>query len=274
MVYSWNCQHCSFNAWGAKEPAIAQRVKSHVASHHRDCLTKDNFQLKWNCPYCDRTAHTHEQDEGVQEFKDHLYAHVDSLLEKGVHVTDRIGGTADILVLSPVESPGADNARIHFIGPCDIAICVTTNPASRIRLFAQHLDELPAKTIVITTVDDPLDGFTDVDVSNGSLEIVRLDGGLGLSGLGETLSRVVSEQESVGGKISFEFDIVAELTNTFDLQEVFQFFHLVSSRLEEADALSHYYLDPQTVSDSTINILNELFDLTIEVEGGVFVAPE
>jgi len=151
-------------------------------------------------------------------------------------------------------------------------VFVTTNPAKRIRLLQEELAEWPAWTVVLTTEDDPLAGLSGIDLGSVPLEIVQLDKRLGLDSLGKTVSRVLEEQESAEGKISFEFDILSEIINKFDLQQVFKFLHVLNARLEDADALSHYYFDPRTQSESSINVLDQVFDLKISADDRIFTA--
>lgn len=274
MVNRWPCRHCGFVAWGPGTAAMTDRIQSHVASHHRDAVEQGDFRLSWTCPYCEEAKHTHDEQEGIEAFKQHLFSHVEPLVEDGTHVADEIGGHGDVLVVSPLESAGADNARIHFISPCDIAIIVTTNPAARIRLLDERLEELPAWTVIITTDRGPLEDLSGLDLSSLPIDVVALDSSLGLADLGETLSRVVSEHQSASGRLTVEFDILAEILSKFGLQDVFKFLHVLSARLADADALAHYYLDPGAESDSTVNMLRELFDLTLETSENVFTTCE
>jgi len=270
MVDRWACRDCGFVAWGPGRPALAERIQSHVVGHHREAIERDDFRLAWECPYCDRAEHTHDEAAGRRGFAEHLYSHVESLVEEGTHVAEAIGGSGDVLVVSPLESTGADNARIHFVSACDVAIVVTTNPAARLRLLAERLEELPAWTVVLTTEESSLADIEEPDLSSLPVEVVALDGSLGLSGLGETLSRVVDEHESADARLTVEFDILSELLSEFSLQQVFKFLHVLSARLADADALAHYYLDPDAESESTMNMLRELFDLAIEPSETVF----
>jgi len=273
MVYRWPCRHCGFVAWGAGRQALAERAKSHVLEHHRDSFSSDDFRVSWECPYCDRAQHTHDEESGIREFADHLFSHLEPLVAEGTHVAEEIDGRGDILVLSPTQSEGANNARIHFTSAADIAIIVTTSPAVRLRLLRDRLDELPAWTVMVTTDRSPLEQLSEIDLSSLPVEVVALDSSLGLSSLGETLSRVISEHESADGKLMMEFNILAEILSKFSLQQVFKFLHLLSARLADADALAHYYLDPGE-SDSTVNMLRELFDLTIRTSDNVFTTVE
>jgi rubredoxin len=272
MVHRWRCRRCSFTVWSARRGAIVDAVESHLLDHHRGKLTNRDFRISWECPYCETTGQSHDESDGIARFRSHLFDHVEPLLESGVHVADDVGGTGSILVRSQAGSAGADNARIHFLSPGNIVLFVTTNPAQRIRLLDEQLDEWPAWTILVTTKDDPLAGVTGVDLSEKPLEVVRLDGRLGLSDLGETISRVLDEQEHSDGKISLEFDILSEIVEKFDLQTVFKFLHVFAERCASADALAHYYVNPRARSESTLNVLDEVFDLTITAREETFVA--
>ncbi|MFB6102210.1 MAG: hypothetical protein ABEJ73_06550 [Haloplanus sp.] len=272
MVYRFRCRHCSFTVWSASRDALVGAAKPHILDHHRQRLTKQDFRVRWDCPYCDSSGQHHDQTDGVEEFKRHLFGHVESLVESGVHVADAIDGTGSILVRAPPGSAGADNARIHFLSPGDIVLFVTVAPAERLRLLYEELHEWPAQVVVLTTKSGVLDDIPGIDFDELSLEIVRLDGRLGLSGLGETMSRVLEEYEATDGKIAVEFDILSELVGKFDLQTVFKFLHVLGKRFDRADALAHYHVDPRAQSESTINVLEQSFDLSITAHDQRFVS--
>lgn len=272
MVHRWRCRHCEFTVWASRREQVVRKVKSHLFGHHRQSVSDGEFQIQWTCPYCERTGQTHDPSAGFESYKTHLFGHVEPLMESGVHVADDIGRTGSVLVVSPIESTGANNARVHFLAPCDIVVLVTTNPAHRIRLLRRELSDLPAWIVILTTREQPLDGLSERDLSTLPLEVVQLDKQLGLAGLGETISRVLSEQENMDGKISLEFDILSELVDTFTLQKVFRFLHILNARLDEADALSHYYFDPENHYEGSVNVLDRMFDMRIRAEGELFVS--
>lgn len=247
-------------------------IESHLVDHHRGQLTRQDFRVSWECPYCEHTGQSHAEDEGIEQFGAHLFEHVESLVESGVHIADEVGGTGNILVRATSSSPGKTNAQVHFLSPGEIVLFVTNSPAERIRLLDESLPEWPAWTVILTTKEDPLADVTGIDVSEIPLEVVQLDSRIGLSDLGETLSRVLEEHEDTGEKISVEFDILSEIIGTFELQTVFRFLHVLTSRLESADAIAHYYVDPRAQSTSTLNVLREVFGLSITARKGVFVS--
>ncbi len=269
MVYRWRCRHCGFTTWAPDGERLGEAVRSHLVKHHRDRLRSEDFGVAWSCPYCDDGGHSHEREQAVASFERHLYGHAEPLVESGVHVADEFDGTGSVLVQAPLDGQGADNARTHFLAPADIQVFVTMSPSKRARLIESDLGEWPAAIVFLTTNEQPLAGV-EADLSAAPIEVVQLDGRMGLSGLGETLSRVLDEHETTAGKISVEFDILSELVSKFDLQDVFKFLHVLTSRCDRAGALSHYYFDPRAESASTVNVLDQLFDARIAAENGVF----
>ena len=272
MVHRWRCRHCDYTVWSASRSAAVEAIESHLLDHHRGRLSKDDFRVSWDCPYCDRTSQNHDKGKGIQHFREHLFGHAEALLEGGTHVADDVKGTGNIMVRSRAGSTGADNARVHFLSPGDILLFVTTTPAKRLRLLEEELSEWPAWTIVLTTKENPLEGVDIPNLADRPLEIVRIDRRLGLADLGETISRVLEEQNSTQGKVSVEFDILSEIIEKFDAQTVFKFLHVLTKRMERANALAHYYVNPQKRSASTVNVLNQLFDMSIEATDDWFVS--
>ena len=271
MVYRWVCDRCEFTVWSGSRESIRRSVEDHLVDHDREALYRDGVHAGWNCPRCQASGMHHDAEHAVGEFKRHLFEHVEDRLQPKTHVAAGLSGTGNVLVCSPPDSAGADNARIHFSAPCDIVLLVTTNVAERLRLLEDRLEEWPERTIVLTTNERPLEGTETLDLRRAPLEVVKLDSGLGLAGLGETVSRVIAEHNDQSVTLSVSFEILSDLIATSDLEQVFRFLHLLTARLERADALGHFYLNPDSRSGPTVNLLSELFDLRIEADGNRFV---
>jgi len=270
MVHQWQCRECKFTVWSSKQSKVAGVVKSHLLSHYRHTVESDEFGIRWDCPYCDKTSQSYDADEGIAKFKDHLFKHVSSLIDSSVHVADRINRTGNILILSPLESTGANNARVHFTSPADIAVFVTNNPAERVRLLDNALQSWPAWTTILTTKAQPFADVTDIDLEAAPLDVAILDKGISITELGETLIRVLDEQQTSNSRLTVGFDILSALLRLFDTETAFKFVHVLNSRLANMDALTHYYLNPSAQPESEINVLKELFDLQIQAKGSRF----
>jgi hypothetical protein len=271
MVYRWQCRRCSFSVWAGGEEPLREAVERHLVDHHRGRLSKTDFLFEWDCPYCEKRSGGHDKPETLRSFRDHLFDHVEPMVEPSVHVADPINGVGDVLLKAPHDEPNVENARIHLLSPGDLVLITTVSPAKRLEMMDRHLSEWPAWTIVITTKDNPLGGL-DLDLSGLPLEVVKLEKRMALDQLGETISRVLHENETSNAKVSFEFDVLPEILDKFELDDVFQFLTVLSARLDRSNALSHYYLDHRRQPDSTVNVLEEVFDLSIRVEEHHFVS--
>jgi rubredoxin len=271
MVYRWRCRHCEFTLWGADRGAVGDRVKSHLLEHHASHVHRDDIRTSWSCPYCEAQGEAYSSDDdAVDSFAVHLFEHAESLLESGAHIADEVGGTGSVLVSAPADGPAANNARAHFLARGDAVVLVTANPAARLRLVHSELDAWPAAVTVLTTVEDPLADVTAFDPAAVPIEFVTLNKRTDLSGVGETVARTVSKHEGMSGSLSVEFDILPEIVQKFELGTVFRFLHILDSRLDRADALSHFYVDRRRHQQATINVLEKTFDVSITAEGGVF----
>lgn len=269
MVYRWQCQHCQFSAWATASDHAAGAVKSHLLSHNTDRFRQQDFSYGWVCPYCGTESYEHDREAAADEFKQHLFDHTRSQFRSDVHLADDIDRTGSILIQNPTDSTGADAARIHLLTPASICVFVTTEPQKRLELIRDKFSQWPALTIIITTNSQPLSGIEGIDFDARPIEVVQVSQQLGLSALGETVSRVLSEHDS-DGKISLEFDILPSVITNYDVQDVFRFLQGFTSRCERSDVLSHYYMDPATQSDSVMNVLETLFDMRITATGTVF----
>lgn len=269
MVYKWECQHCSYTVWSANKASLDDEVKSHLFDHNLSNVRKRDFRYTWNCPYCASSTTTHDKETVVDQFQSHLYDHVADRICSGSHVAERVDHCGNVLVEVPVASDSANHARKHFFTYGDTIIIVTSDPEDRIRFVDETLAEWPTHTVVLTTKRQPLSSELDIDFSDISIEIVELDQRLGPDQLGETISRVIDHHHRPDRQLSFGFDIMYEIIQSFDLQTSYEFVNRISRRLEDAGAISHFYMDPHPQLESIINVLDDRFDLELVAEGEV-----
>lgn len=272
MVHSWRCNFCQFTAWSDDRSSLDARIESHLFEHYAGNVAKTDYRYVWSCPYCSKTETGHEKERVVDGFKTHLREHVTDEITPNSHVGEAISWSGHVLVKAPIESSGADNARAHFLAPADLAIIVTSNPRERIKLLNENRSAGPAKTVIITSKRNPLSKPFDTDLHEGSVEVVELDQRLGPDGLGETISRVIGVHNEPDTKLSFAFENIYEIIQSFDLQTSYNFVSQISSRLRDADALSHFYISPHPQLQSILNVFEDQFDLQITAEDRVFIS--
>lgn len=270
MVYKWDCRECGYTAWSEHRSSLDEDIKSHLFDHNLDNITKRDFRFTWNCPYCSNAATIHDKQEMIEDFKTHLYRHISDQVISDTHVAETIDRRGNILVEAPVNGDQADYARRHFFSSGNTVVVVTRDPEARIRLLADQIDGWPAQIVVMTTKRRPIDTDLGLDLSDVSIEIVELDQRLGPKQLGETISRVVDEHNGPNRQLSFGFEIIYEIIQSFDLQTSYEFVSSISSRLRDANAVSHFYISPHPQLESILNVLNDQFDLKITVDDDIF----
>ncbi|MFC7233861.1 DUF7504 family protein [Halosegnis marinus] len=84
-----------------------------------------------------------------------------------------------------------------------------------------------------------------------------------LTGLGIKLSQCLSSWE--GGATTVRFDSLTTLLQFADLKRVFRFVHVLTGRLDSADAVGYFHVDPGAHDDQTLATLRGLFDTVLEV---------
>ena len=272
MVYRWRSRQADFTVWGAKREPMSEVIKSHLFEHSQDNVSQEDPGISWECPYCDRSEISYDEEKTVQNFKNHLFEHEDQFIESGTHVAGDINRAGNILVKGPTDSPGIDNGRVHFLAAGDIIILITTNPGARLRLLREELGSWPALTVVLTTKDNPAADISGLDISNVPIEIVKLSKQLGLSKLGKTISQVLEDHGNSEGKMVVEFDILSEIITKFGEKPSFKFLQILTNQFESAGAIAYYPLDPGSVEESTISLINESFDLRIRATETNFIS--
>ncbi|TQQ81263.1 hypothetical protein EGH24_09040 [Halonotius terrestris] len=272
MVYRWRSREANYTVWGANRDSMAEVIKSHLFEHSQQYLSHEDPGVSWECPYCDRSEISYDEDKTIQHFKDHLFEHEEQFVQSGSHVAEEIDRSGNILVKAPKNSPGLNNARMHFLAAGDIVILITTNPAARLRMLREELGSWPALTVVLTTKDDPAEDIKGLDISDVPIEIVKLSKKLGLSTLGKTISRVLEDHGNSEGQIVVEFDILSEIISKFGEKPTFKFLQILTNQFKTVDAIAYYTLDPDSVDPSTISLINDTFDLSITATETNFIS--
>jgi hypothetical protein len=86
-----------------------------------------------------------------------------------------------------------------------------------------------------------------------------------LSGIGVKIDRCLSSW-SDGPPVQICFDSVSALLKTTDLPTVFRFLHVLMRRIDAADAVAHYHLDPSVHGQRTVSTIETLFEAVREYD--------
>jgi len=272
MVKKWNCDRCEFSAWSDSYERLKRKAGTHLFRHASGNVCKSDFRVEWRCPYCDEAGKTHERDTARTNFKQHLSDHAAEGIEQNKHISEEIDRSGNVFIKAPVESTAADNARVHFISGSNLAIIITKNPADRLKLFDRQLGEWPDQTIVVTTKRRPLDELPEIDLSETPVELVELDRSLGPQELGETISRIIDVHYTPGQRLSVELDILYDIVKSFELRTSYEFIDMLSTRLREANAVTHIYVAARPQLSSVLNILDGKIDLKLNCDSRIYTS--
>jgi hypothetical protein len=84
-----------------------------------------------------------------------------------------------------------------------------------------------------------------------------------LQSIGTAVSRYCQRWDDDDFDIVVCFDSLTELLDHASPEVVFQFCHVLTSRLDSVDALAHFHLDPHAHSDETVATFQSIFDETV-----------
>lgn len=269
----WECNQCDFIAWADGDQEIEHSVKSHLLAHYRTNIRKSDFRITWQCPVCPTEHTAYDKQEAIEKFRSHLYDHVDGSITDNAHIADQLSWNGNIQIKGPTETDEADTVRTHFHAAADLAIVVTANPAARIQLLYDKLDEWPSRTVVLSTDGRPFGETTEQDFSGISIELVELDSRLRPTAVGETISRVIDIHQTPEMTVSVEVSILTDIIESFTLDVSCEFVRMLSARMKDVDGIFQLYADPDANPKvaTVLNFLEDEIDFIISAENGRIV---
>ena len=269
----WECNQCDFIAWTDDDQEIEYVVKSHLLAHYQSNIRKSDFRTTWHCPFCQTEQTNYDKEEAIEKFKSHLYDHIDNSATDNTHIADQFSWNGNIQIKGPIEADKTGTVRTHFHAAADLAILVTANPAARIQLLYNELDEWPSRTVVLSTDGHPFDKTTELDFSGVSIELVELDPRLRPTDIGETISRVIDMHQTPEMTTSVEVSILDNMIESFSLNPSCEFVRMLSARMEDINGVFQLYVDPDTNPNvaTALNFLEDEIDFTISAKNGRIV---
>ncbi|WP_267641113.1 DUF7504 family protein [Haloarchaeobius amylolyticus] len=84
-----------------------------------------------------------------------------------------------------------------------------------------------------------------------------------LQAIGTSISQFCEQWDRQDLDIVVCFDSLTELLDHASTEAVFQFCHVLNSRLASVDALAHFHLDPAAHEDETVATFQSIFDVTV-----------
>lgn len=189
---------------------------------------------------------------------------------------DPIGATASAeptstLVLESVTDTGSDATRRRLVAPVvrrdSRLLCVgTSSPREAVYRWISKGEDPPSETTIVTVGEETRGGTSAETVTSGRVRVEPVRHPGNLTELGITITDTVTEWDGAPGVVCF--DALTTLLQYAELNEVYQFLHVLVARLEGAGVASFYRIDVNAHEEQTIATLRQLFDSVARIEAG------
>ena len=177
---------------------------------------------------------------------------------------------SNVLLLAPL-TPTGNRACLELLAATAppekanvAAVTYTPPPETWISDWREHIDGLPAELAFIhantveTTGDDAETMIpSDVPVSrvdpNQPMDIIA------------PLSEQLTRWKGNGHQTLVSVQTLTILLEYVDFDTAFRYLHILTHRVQAADAIGFYHMDPDIHDEETVNTLKTLFDAVVEV---------
>lgn len=187
---------------------------------------------------------------------------------------------ASVLVLGPAMEPAVDGACASLLSGADpprqnvLLVTLLESPDNRLDVLRRRDGQLPGRVAVVSVGDGtrsvtgaeagPDDGTGSVPRRNIRTTSVSDPGDL--TGIGIKIDQALAAWTAEDAVTHMCFHSLTGLLQYADLHRVFKFLHVLTARVEAANGLAHFHLDPTAVDDRTFATVRSLFDVVIEYE--------
>lgn len=139
--------------------------------------------------------------------------------------------------------------------------------------FLRCNGRLPDRLAVVVVGENAQNSVSDEGIGDESGEVstAAVSSPGDLTGLGIKLSQCLSAWGDDGNRTTVRFDSLTTLLQFADLKRVFRFVHVLTGRIDSANAVGYFHLDPAAHDDQTLATLRGLFDVVYELEDGSWV---
>jgi hypothetical protein len=166
---------------------------------------------------------------------------------------------SNVLLLGPSMGGGGDAAegllRAAAGTPVLLAVSLMRPPAAQVARWAEEWEVTPAEVAAIGTKGAGTTGDAAPELPFRSTTV----GDPGdLTGLGIRVGECLDAWED--RSVVATFDSVTAMLQYAETKQVFQFLHVLTSRLKSAGALAGFHMDPGAHDERTVATVRSLFD--------------
>ena len=135
-------------------------------------------------------------------------------------------------------------------------------PGELVSQWRDHHGDLPARMGIVVVGDQPGHHSSGDSIPDNVFATTANPNDI--TGLGMRLNNYLNDHDD-GSQLVVCFDSMTEMLQFADLQPAFKFLHMFAGQLRDANAISHFHLDPGAHESQTISRLKPLFDDAIDL---------
>lgn len=177
----------------------------------------------------------------------------------------------NVLLLAPSVGNAERDACTGMLAHHDatdgraIHVLYMESAIERHRLIESRLPHHPVASAVVAVGAGGVVGKRGPEPPAEDYHVERLTDPADLTGLGMALNDALGEW-AVAGDVTLCFDSLSILLQYADTERVFRFLHVLTNRLTELGASTHFHLDPAAHDERTIAQLAQAFDNRVSVD--------
>lgn len=181
-----------------------------------------------------------------------------------------ISAPANVLVLAPTHDDRGEAVCIDLLTPSPpdrenvLWVTLTDSPDGRLGVWREHLgDVLPADLRFVDVGEGTRSAATRSSVGVEELVVETVSSPRDLTTLGVRITNVIADwDDDAQGVLCF--DSLTSLLQYVDLEQAFQFMHVLTQTVRSAGGLAHYHMDPGAHDEQALNTIKTLVDDVVE----------
>lgn len=198
--------------------------------------------------------------------------------DDGPPLAERIGEAANVLLLASDGTGAEDRICIDLLTVAAVAevaglsVSFTRPPADRLAVWERYAPGYPAQAAFVTVhgveadVTRAVESVRDALPATTGVAVDRIDNPGDLRRLGERISDRLESWADGGHQIVMCFHSLTTVARNVDLERLYRFVHVHTHRIEAVDGVAHYHLDPDPLDPATVELLDRLVDVTVELD--------
>ena len=179
-------------------------------------------------------------------------------------------GASNVLVLVTSLGDTARESYYEMLLPDEpsevdvLAVDYRRTPDQYLDEWKRYVDGQPRRCGIVRVDESTRSDGDETEVGPGA--VAAVESPTDLTGLG---IKVGSYLENYGSSDTIvTYDSLTMLLQYVELERAFRFLHVLTNRVQDADAVAHYHMDPKAHDEQVMATLSSLFDAIAKFEDG------